>query len=152
GERRTGRGRLPFGRRSGPRRVLARTSTASATVAVRFFEHQAYGLATDLRHQSAPAEFVGQQLQRPACASLGWWPTADGDQVRFDVAIDLGWYWRGQPGLAFQGRLLAIADEAFADAGYGIDVHAQGAGNLGIDPRAFRTVAIGKQQNAGMAS
>jgi hypothetical protein len=68
-----------------------------------------------------------------------------------DAAIDLGWDRRCLTGFALQGRSLALGDEGLADAGDGVEMHAQGGRDVGVDAVAAGAVAIAQEQDLGMA-
>ncbi len=71
--------------------------------------------------------------------------------MRLDPAVDFRRHGRGHAGLALQSRPLPLQDEAFADAGDGIEMHAQGVGDPGSGHLAGGSVPIAHQEHLRMA-
>ena len=53
-------------------------------------------------------------------------------------------------GLHSRAGHYALGDEGLADAGDGVDVHAEGGGDVGVDAVAAEAVAIAQEQDLGM--
>lgn len=116
-----------------------------------FFQRPAHRLNTDGAHQAARRELAGEQLERPAGAALRGRAAADGDELRLDVAVDLRRHRRGLAGLALEGGPLAAGDEGLADAGDGVEVHAERRGDLGVGAMAVGAVAVAEQEDLGVS-
>jgi hypothetical protein len=78
-----------------------------------------------LCHDATFHQSIGEHLHRPANASGGWFATADGHQLRLDLAV----YDRGRgrlfPDLAIQCWDLTIPHEPTPDPGDCVQVHPQ---------------------------
>jgi hypothetical protein len=70
--------------------------------------------------------------------------------VGLDPAIDLGGDRRRNAGLALEGRGGIGGDEQLADAGDGVDVDAEGGGDLFVVPASLQVVLVAHQEDTGV--
>jgi hypothetical protein len=93
-------------------------------------------------------QFIGQEAQRPAAATLRWVAAGHADQFLLDVPLDLDLVGPGGLGPRADGGLEALGHEALADAAAGEQAGAQRVDDFLVG--LFLPRGIGQQEDAGM--